>query len=497
MVDMEATQILIGLGIGAVVGGVVGFVLANMAARARTAGVDAMRVELDTKRSECETLIKDNQLARVEAGASKALHGATQQSVLELQREITIEREKVLTAKDAVAKAQAQTEGMNALYNEKVASLEEIRKTVEQSKTALTDVFKATGVDLLKATTDTFMAQAREQFENQSKLSQQDLESRQKAFDATLTPFKEQLVKQETLMKSLDEKRAIDATTLTEQFKQIALLQREASGAAQLLTSAMRDNRQRGKWGETQLRNIVEMAGMVPHIDYIEQESTESEEGRIRPDMTINLPNNRVVPIDVKVPMDAYLDSLKPELTDSERAARRNAHPIAVRTHVRALASREYAKTIGAEIEMTIMFVPVESALSVALEIDGSLFEDALKQKIIITTPSTLLALLRICALQWKQAAVTENAQKIGESAKELLERITTFAEHLQSVGNGLETASKAFNKSVGSFNTRLLTSARATAEFAGDLERLPVDLENADTTIRTDISGARALLDG
>ena len=494
---MDATQILIGLGIGAVLGGVIGFVFANMAARARTAGVDAMRVELETKRNECDSLLKDNQLARVEAGSSKALLGAAQQSVLELQREILAEREKVSGAKDAVAKAQAQAEGLNALYNEKVASLEEIRKSVEQSKIVLTDVFKSTGVDLLKATTDTFMAQAREQFENQSKLSQQDLESRQKAFDATLTPFKEQLVKQETLMKSLDEKRAIDATTLTEQFKQIALLQREASSAAQLLTSAMRDNRQRGKWGETQLRNIVEMAGMVPHIDYKEQESSEGEEGRIRPDMTINLPDNRVVPIDVKVPMDAYLDSLKPELSDSERAARRNAHPIAIRSHVRALASREYAKTIGAEIEMTIMFVPVESALSVALEIDGSLFEDALKEGIIITTPSTLLALLRICALQWKNAAVTENAQKIGASAKELLDRVVKFAEHLQSVGNGLETASKAFNKSVGSFNTRLLTSARATAEFAGDLERLPDELEGVDTITRTDISGARPLLDG
>jgi DNA recombination protein RmuC len=493
---MDPTQILIGLGIGAVLGGVIGFVFANMAARARTAGVDAMRIELDTKRNDCESLLRENQSARVEAGASKALLGVAQQSVLDLQRDLSSEREKVADAKDAVGKAQAQTEGLTALYNEKVASLEEVRKTVEQSRTALTDVFKATGVDLLKATTDTFMAQAREQFENQSKLSQQDLESRQKAFDATLTPFKEQLVKQETLMKSLDEKRAIDATTLTEQFKQIAMLQKEASGAAQLLTSAMRDNRQRGKWGETQLRNIVEMAGMVPHIDYNEQETTEGEDGRIRPDMTINLPSNRVIPIDVKVPMDAYLDSLKPELSESERMARRNAHPIAVRTHVRALTSREYAKTIGADIEMTIMFVPVESALSVALEIDGSLFEDALKVGIIITTPSTLLALLRICALQWKQAAVTENAQKIGESAKELLDRIITFADHLQTVGKGIESATKAYNKAVGSFNTRLLTSARATAEFAADLERLPAELDQADSVIRTDISGVRLLRD-
>jgi len=459
---MDSTQTFIWLGIGVVIGVVIGFVFASMAARR----------------------------LQVEAGSSKALLGAEQQSVIELKRELETERQKVLTAKDAVAEARTHSAGIKASYDAKVASLEEIRKTVEQSKVALTDAFKATGADLLKTTTETFMAQAREQFESHSKLSEQNLESRQKAIDATLTPLKEQLVKQEALMQTLDTQRAKDATKWTQQFTEIAALQREASGAAQLLTSAMRDNRQRGKWGETQLKNIVELAGMAEHIDFNEQVSVAGEEGRLRPDMTINLPDHRVVPIDVKVPMDAYRDSLNPELTESERAARRNAHPVAIRSHVRALASREYAKKIGAEIEMTIMFVPVESALSVALEIDGSLFEDALKQRIIITTPSTLLALLRICALQWRNAAVTENAHKIGASAKELLDRISTFAEHLQAVGNGLETASKAFNKSVGSFNSRLLIGARTTAAFAGDLESVPVDLGNVDTTIRTDISG-------
>jgi len=179
---------------------------------------------------------------------------------------------------------------------------------------------------------------------------------------------------------------------------------------------------------------------------------------------------------------------LNPEKTDSERAERRIAHPIAVRSHVKALVKRDYAKAVGADIEMTIMFVPVESALSVALEIDGGLFEDALKDGIIITTPSTLLALLRICALQWKQAAVTENAQKIGESAKELLDRIIKFADHLESVGNGIKSASDAFNKSVGSYNTRLLPGAKDIAKLSSDSKNSPDELKQVLVELRTDI---------
>ena len=481
MTFMDATQILTGLAIGSAIGGVIGFVLANTAARARTAGFDAMR-------EECETLRIENKSVRDEASASKALLEASQQYVRTLQEEIKSEREKVITATATASKSDNELSRINGLFEEKCASLVELRTTVEESRRALTDVFKVTGADVLKATTETFMAQAKQQFESQSQLSQQDLESRQKAFDATLTPFKDQMVKQEKLINDLDQKRATDSAAFKEQFHQIADLQIAASGSAKLLASAMRDNRQRGKWGETQLRNIVELAGMRPHIDYNEQASVEGEEGRIRPDMTINLPDKRVVPIDVKVPMDAYLDSLNPEKTDSERAERRIAYPIAVRSHVKALVKRDYAKAVGADIEMTIMFVPVESALSVALEIDGGLFEYALKNGIIITTPSTLLALLRICAVQWKQADVNEDAKEIVKNAKDLLDRIITFADHLKSVGEGIAVASDAFNKSVGSYNARLLPSAKDFAKLSSDLQKSPAELKEVLVELRTDI---------
>jgi DNA recombination protein RmuC len=211
--------------------------------------------------------------------------------------------------------------------------------------------------------------------------------------------------------------------------------------------------------------------------------------------MTVRLPGGRFVPIDAKVPLSAYLDSLDPALSDADRAVRRTAHAQALRNHVRALASREYAKALGEGVEITVLFVPLESGLIAALEEDGTLYQEALDQRVVITTASTLLALLRTCALQWQQAKLNENARKIGESAKELLVRITVFAEHLEKVGKGLETASKGYNSAVGSFNGRLLPGARETAELAGDLERIPDELEPAATVLR-EVNG-RALPSG
>ncbi len=460
---METSQAAVGIAVAAVVGGAIGFVIARLSARANSAGNDA-------------------HLA------------AAKQRVVELEREVKAERANVSAAKDDAAKAGASADRNKALYEEKLASVDELRKLVDQSKIALTDAFKATGADVLKATTAVFMANAKAQFEGHAKLSQQDLEARQKAIDATLAPIKEQMLKQETLMQAIDARRAIDATTLTEQFKQIAGLQQKASDAAQLLTSAMRDNRQRGKWGENQLTNIVEMAGMTAHISYKTQATVEGVAGQVRPDMIVRLPGGRVVPIDSKVPMDAYLDSLRPELSDAERATRLAAHPNAVRMHAKALKRKEYAKAAGADIDITVMFVPVESALSLALEMDGSIFEDALEDGVVITTPATLLALLRICALQWQQEAISQNAQKIGESAKLLLERITIFAEHLQKIKKGLDAATSGYKEAINSFNSRLLTSARTTAELVGDVDLVPERLNPAEPPVNTEIKGLKTL---
>jgi DNA recombination protein RmuC len=191
--------------------------------------------------------------------------------------------------------------------------------------------------------------------------------------------------------------------------------------------------------------------------------------------------------------MNAYLDSLDPALSDADRLARRVSHAQALRSHVRALASREYAKAMGEGVEITVLCVPLESGLIAALEEDATIYNEALDKRVIITTASTLLALLRTCAMQWQQAKLNENARKIGENAKELLVRISTFADYMQRVGKGLDSATKAFNDAVGSYNARMLPKARDTAELAGDLASAPEELEQQSRIVRDDIVGGAA----
>lgn len=413
--------------------------------------------------------------------AAKATLAATQQTVSELRDATSAERARADEESARRAAADNDLSAMRTQLVERQRNLEEQRETLARAEQTLKDVFKATGADVLRTTAESLVKQAKEQFEGQRTLSSQDLEARQKAIDATITPLREQLAKQEELVKSLAVKSEGDSKTLGEQLRAIAELQQKASSAAQTLSSALRDNRQRGRWGEVSLRNIAEMAGLVENVDFSEQSTVAGDDGRLRPDMIVRLPGARFVPIDAKVPMNAYLDSLDPALSDAERVVRRTAHAQALRTHVRTLASREYAKAVGEGVEITVLFVPLESGLIAALESDADLYIEALDKRVIITTASTLLALLRTCALQWQQAKLNENARRIGVQAKELLDRIQTFAEHLDKVGSGLTSASKGYNAAMASFNARLLPSARKTAELAGELNLAPDELEAAD----------------
>ena len=439
------------MSVGLSVGGAVGFLAARTALQARHAArlaeADHLRQQADALRSEIERL--RSQLSQVERAVA--------------------DREARLAERDK--------------------SLEELKRLQAQAAETLRDAFKSTGADVLKAASQQLAEQARRQFEDQRKLTEQEIAEKQKQIDATVAPLREQLARNEKLLSDMNMKREGDAKVLGEQLKRIADLQTSASAAAQKLEGALRDNRQRGRWGEISLRNVAEMSGMAAHVDFTEQGTVEAEGGRLRPDMTVNLPGGRQIPIDSKVPLNAYFDAIDPQLPEGERSRRRDDHVAAVRSHVRALGSRAYAKALESEVDLTVMFIPVESALVAALESDGTLYAEALDLGVVITTPSTLLALLRTCALQWQQAALAENAQRIGERATELLERIVKFAEHLQGVGKGLETAVKGYNQAVGSFNTRLLPGARATAELTHRADAAPGEVKAVDGLLRGDIA--------
>ena len=499
---MDGMSLLVGIVFGCAMGAAAGWLVAEFRAKScaavETAAANAARFELDAAKRERDALRAEATSAKQGEAGAKASLAAAQQSILEFRDGVAAERARADDEAARRAGAERELAALQTRLAEREKNLAEQKALLDNAQELLKDAFRATGAEVLKSASESLIKNAKEQFEGQQKLGQQELEARQKAIDATLAPLREQIAKQEELVKQLGEKREGDARTLGEQLKQIADLQQKASAAAQTLSSALRDNRQRGQWGEVSLRNIAEMAGLVDNVDFEEQVHAEGDEGnRLRPDMKVRLPGGRFVPIDAKVPMAAYLDSLNPSLSDAERASRRTAHAQALRNHVRTLASREYARAMGEGVEITVLFVPLESGLIAALEEDGRIYVEALDARVIICTSSTLLALLRTCAIQWQQAKLNENARKIGENAKELLDRIGKFAEHLEKVGSGLSSAAKSYNAAVGSFNTRLLPSARDTAELAGELGLTPDELPPAESTMREVTGAPRALPQG
>jgi len=492
---MEGMQILFGFGVGGAIGAVAGWFIAASRAAARSAAGEAALAELAGVRRDSDVQRNEAAKARQEEASARASLAAAERSATELRQMAQKERDRAEEQSRQRSDVERRLAEIQTRLAEREANLAEQRTLLDRAQEALKDAFKSTGADVLRSTADEFMRRAREQQENQQKLGQQDLDARQKAIDATLAPLREQLVKQEELVKQLGEKREGDAKSLGEQLRQIAELQQKASAAAQTLSSALRDNRQRGQWGELSLRNIAELAGLSENVDYSEQSSVEGDEGnRLRPDMTVRLPGSRFVPIDAKVPLLAYLDSLEASATEADRLARRRAHAQALRTHVRALAGRDYARALGGGVEITVLFVPLESALIAALEEAPDVYKEAIESRVIICTASTLLALLRTCALQWQQAHLNENARRIGDNAKVMLDRVATFAEHLDRVGSGLSGAVKGYNAAVGSFNSRLLPSARDTAKLAGSLDRMSEDLETVDPNLR-EVAGAAPAL--
>lgn len=481
---------LLGMALGGVVFAAVGYWFANAKAQSRSAVDDAtgaaLTSEVASLRVERDALRVDTAAAMRAESAAQALLAASQQSIRELRAQGDVERARAEQLSSLHAEALAELRAtqtrvaeresaMQKQLEERERSLTELRRTVEQSRDAMRDAFKATGAELLQVAGDSLLKQAKEQFEGQSKLSAQELDSRHKAMDAAIAPLREQIVKQEELVRSLGEKREGDAKSLGEQLKQIGELQQKALTAAQRLDGALRDNRQRGEWGELALKIVVEMAGLAAGVHFEEQATIDGEEGKLRPDMIVRLPKEgpfeRLIAIDSKVPLTAYRKTLEESISDADRKAFRAEHAEAVRGHVRTLASRGYAAAIKGNIEFTVLFIPIESAFTAAFETDASLHEEALRRKVIVVTPSTLLALLRTVALHWSNASLAENAEKIGEEAKELVKRIGTFIKHLNLVGDKLGAATTSYNDALSSFERRLIPSVNRVANLAASEE--------------------------
>lgn len=366
--------------------------------------------------------------------------------------------------------------------------LEAERNSLAAAQESLRDSFKALAADALRDSNTQFLQQAKTLLEGLVQRSQTDLEDRRKAIHNLVEPLQTTLTRMEGEIQGMEGKRQEAYVNLE---KELARLQHETGS----LTSALRRPQGRGRWGEITLRRVVEVAGMSDYCDFSEQkslEASEGEEGR-RPDLVIHLPGRREIVVDSKTPLDAYLDAVE-TASESDRAAALKRHAAQVRKQMEQLSDKSYWSRLSTSPEFVVLFLPGESFFSAALEQDRTLIEDGIEKRVILATPTTLIALLKAVAYGWRQEQVAVNSQRISDLGKEMYDRVLTLTDHLRDLGAALGKATQSYNKAIGSYENRIVVSARRFKELGATAsEDIPV-LEPLDQVPRTPEVGQQSL---
>ncbi|HMK49419.1 MAG TPA: DNA recombination protein RmuC [Thermodesulfovibrionales bacterium] len=353
---------------------------------------------------------------------------------------------------------------------------EEQKALIEAMKTEMTDTFNALSSAALKSSSEDFLRLASQHLGKVVADTRGRLGEHQAALDGMIKPLHETLRRYEEQIRAIEENRHKAYGSLEEQLRSLAAthenLQRETGN----LVSALRKPQVRGRWGEMQLRRVAELSGMSVHCDFTEQQSVDTEKGKARPDMIVHLPMEREIVVDSKVSLEAYLDAASAS-TEEERRTKMARHAQQVRAHMNKLSSKEYWGQFRQSPEFVVMFIPGESFLSAALEMDTSLIEDGIQKKVIVATPTTFIALLSAIAYGWRQEQITRNAQEISELGRQFYERMQVLMQHFEGIGSGLEKAIGAYNRTVASLETRVLPSVRRLKELGvtGAQEIAPV----------------------
>src|ERR1700721_755247 len=412
-------------GVIGVIGLLFGILIAWLALRSRTAGLQArlslMEKELAVGKADLEGL----QRAHIELVAGKA----RAESALEAERKSS---------------------------NEKI-------ELVTRASEELRNAFKAMAADALKSNNSSFLVIAEETLKRFQSQARGDLDARQKAVADMVAPVRDSLNKVDAQIQQMEVARGDAYGELRSQVQSLITTQKELQSQTGNLVRALRTPNVRGRWGEIQLRRVVEIAGMLPYCDFTEQESVTTETGRIRPDLIVNLPGGKKVVVDAKTPLQAFLDAFETTDEDARRACLAS-HARQVRDHIETLSDKRYWAQFESTPEFVVMFLPGETFFSAALEQDPGLIEHGVLNKVIPASPTTLIALLKAVAYGWNQEKL---------------------ARHLPAVGTGLDRAVEAYNKAVGSLETRVLVSARKFTELGAPVAEDIPELESIETTAR------------
>ena len=355
-----------------------------------------------------------------------------------------------------------------------ILTLQNQRRARAAQEAQLRELFQGLSANALRQNTESFLTLANDKFGELRSSASSDLANRQQAIDALIKPINEALTKVDGKLNEIEKERHGHYEKLTEQLRAVGVAHEKLHSETQNLVKALRAPSVRGRWGEIQLKRVVEMAGMLDHCDFQQQKTAETDSGRLRPDMVVSLPGGKNVVVDAKAPLEAYLDSVE-AADDAVRLARLKDHARQVRDHMTKLGSKGYWDQFAPAPEFVVMFLPGEAFFSAALEHDPGLIEYGVDQKVIPASPTTLIALLRAVAYGWRQEKLAENAQVISQLGRTLYERLATLTGHFEKLGGHLGRAVGSFNDAIGSLEGRVLVAARRFKEMgAGSSDEIP-----------------------
>lgn len=375
--------------------------------------------------------------------------------------------------------------------------------SVGEVKHQMAEEFARLSSEALRRNADQFLVLANTRLGESRVAAEGDLAKRHEDINRLLAPIAEQLGKYDEGMQRLEVERQRAYTALTEQMRHLASSHDQLQRETRNLVTALRSPQTRGRWGELQLRRVVEMAGMLERCDFSEQVTSDGDSGRMRPDMVVHLPGGKNVAVDAKVPMQAFLDANEADDETVRRTHLAN-HGRQMKAHVDSLSKKEYWKRVDPSPEFVVAFIPGDPLLTAALEHEPGLMEYAVANHVLLATPTSLIALLRAVAYGWQQEALTENARQVQVLGAQLYERISLLGEHMAGVGRNLTGAVSAYNKAVGSLEGRVLVTARRFAEMgvvgAGERELaqpVPVDAATRPLQASELLASARAPAEG
>lgn len=442
MVDSTA------LAIGLLVGGGLGALIAGLSVAARLRGrLQGQLLNLTERAQRAETLAD------------------------ELRRQVESDRTELGQVRQELSDSLQARAVAETLVAETARHVEEQKVLLAQSRQELAETFQALSGEALKQNNDAFLNLAKITFESLQIEAKGDLVQRQQAIDNIVQPLQDSLKRYDEQLRQLEQSRQAAYGGLDQHLKLLAESQQRLQQETGNLVNALRAPAVRGRWGEITLKRVAELSGMVAHCDFVEQESVTVDDGRLRPDMVVQLPGGRQVIVDAKTVLAGYLDAHE-ATTEERRLDGLRRHAAQVRSRMDELSLKAYWNQFDQAPEFVVLFLPGEQFLGAALEQDPQLIEDGFARGVVLATPTTLMALLRAVAYGWRQERLTAHADEAGRLGKDLYERMAVLAEHLNDVGQALGKSVSAYNKAVGSLETRILPAARRFKELGVSSEK-------------------------